>query len=832
MLEAAAGAGSADWGDIGGLLSDQADLVAALAGKQPTGSYLTANQAITLSGDVGGTGSTAIAVTIGANKVTRAMLAAAGGATLLGATGPGNVSDLTPTQAKGVLAITASDVSGLAAIATSGSASDLAAGTVAAARLPAFSGGDVTSSAGSANLSIGAGKVTLAMQANMATASVVYRKTAGAGAPEVQSLATLKTDLGLIGTNSGDQTITLSGDVSGSGTGAITATIGANKVVDSMLRQGGALSVIGRSANSSGNVADIAGSNNTVLRVSGSVLGFGAVDISTAQITGRLPYANITAPSAASKLLARGSTTGDWQECSIDATLAFSTTTLSVQKVPNAVTFNTTGGAAAGSTFDGSAARTVDFSTVGAAKTGAITASNLTVSATSRFLGRIAAGSGAVEEMTGTQATSLLDTFTSALKGVAPSSGGGTLNFLRADGTWAAPPGTGGGLADGDYGDVVLSAGATVWTVESAAGAFTVAGHAEINDSFRVTGATTTPASGSGLEIIFGGSSSTISSRERGGANAWFDLLVRGLTIDIRPSGTTSAIFRSTGTEFVQVASPTNPAADSINFVPQRLNGSGGRVWPRWRDESAITTTMATHPGRNSIASGQAIGNATTAIAPVGIAALTAVGTATARNVASTSRLTRAKRLGYVSSAVAGNVGGLHNVAGNTQFTVGGAAGGGFLAVFRFAVSDASLVAGAHAIIGFRNATAAPTAATNPNTLTNIIALAQTNGSTNWQIVFGGSAAQTAVDTGMAVNITDLLEFTLYARPDVNNKVTWRLENISTGTVASGELTGTAGTALPANTTFLGPLMWRSNNATASAVGIDIVSFYIESDIA
>lgn len=67
--------------------------------------------------------------------------------------------------------------------------------------------GDVTGSGtGSFATAIGAGKVTLAMQANMATASVVYRKTAGAGAPEVQTLATLKTDLGLTGTNSGDET--------------------------------------------------------------------------------------------------------------------------------------------------------------------------------------------------------------------------------------------------------------------------------------------------------------------------------------------------------------------------------------------------------------------------------------------------------------------------------------------------------------------------------------------------------------------------------------------------------------------------------------------------
>jgi hypothetical protein len=43
-------------------------------------------------------------------------------------------------------------------------------------------------------------------------------------------------------------------------------------------------------------------------------------------------------------------------------------------------------------------------------------------------------------DLTATQVTAMLDTFTSALKGLAPGSGGGTTNFLRADGTWAAPP--------------------------------------------------------------------------------------------------------------------------------------------------------------------------------------------------------------------------------------------------------------------------------------------------------------------------------------------------------------------------------------------------------
>jgi hypothetical protein len=150
---------------------------------QPVGTYLTQNQIITVDGDVTGSGRTGITLLIGANKVTRGMLAQAAGATILGATAAGNVTDLTAAQAKTFLAIAAADVSGLGAIATSGSGADLTNGTV-----------------------------TLAKQANVAAGTVFYRKSTGSGAPEVQSLATLKTDLGLIGTNTGDQQATAQAD--------------------------------------------------------------------------------------------------------------------------------------------------------------------------------------------------------------------------------------------------------------------------------------------------------------------------------------------------------------------------------------------------------------------------------------------------------------------------------------------------------------------------------------------------------------------------------------------------------------------------------------------
>lgn len=74
-----------------------------------------------------------------------------------------------------------------------------------------------------------------------------------------------------------------------------------------------------------------------------------------------------------------------------------------------------------------------------------VTNAKLANVSTATLKGRVTAGSGDPEDLTGTQATTLLDVFTSTLKGLAPASGGGTSNFLRADGTWAAPAGGGGG---------------------------------------------------------------------------------------------------------------------------------------------------------------------------------------------------------------------------------------------------------------------------------------------------------------------------------------------------------------------------------------------------
>ena len=76
------------------------------------------------------------------------------------------------------------------------------------------------------------GLLPFANIANVATSTVMYRKTAGTGAMEPQTLATLKTDLGLTGTNTGDNAVNTlySGLVSnathtGDATGATVLTL-------------------------------------------------------------------------------------------------------------------------------------------------------------------------------------------------------------------------------------------------------------------------------------------------------------------------------------------------------------------------------------------------------------------------------------------------------------------------------------------------------------------------------------------------------------------------------------------------------------------------------
>jgi len=276
----------------------------------------------------------------------------------------------------------------------------------------------------------------------------------------------------------------------------------------------------------------------------------------------------------------------------------------------------------------------------------------------------------------------------------------------------------------------------------------------------------------------------------------------------------------------IPVVSP-EPAAPAGGFLSIYASKIGGRTMLMQMGPSGLSTSLQPNLGGNKVALWMPPGNGTTVPGVFGMAALTAVGAATARTVATTNMLTRMTRLAYVSAATAGSLAGAREAA--AKYTTGAGAGlGGFFARFRFAVSDASVVTGARMFVGLSATIAAPTNV-EPSNLANCVGAAQISTSNNLQIVYGGSSSQTPIDLGANFPVNtmsqDVYELAMFSPP--SGGVYYQVTRLNTGHTASGFL---AAASTPAGSTLMGIQTWRTNNAQALAVGLDICGIYIETD--
>lgn len=284
-----------------------------------------------------------------------------------------------------------------------------------------------------------------------------------------------------------------------------------------------------------------------------------------------------------------------------------------------------------------------------------------------------------------------------------------------------------------------------------------------------------------------------------------------------------------TYTDLLSSGIPAVPSAGRARlFVKNQAN----RIIPAFVGPSGLDVTIQESVAFNKVGLWSPPGNATTVPAVLGLPAATAVGTATARNVAATNIATRARRLGYVSAATAAAFAEWR--MGAAQWTAGDGAGlGGFFAVFKFVPSNAAAVSGERFFAGMAPAAAATNV--EPNTLINCIGVAQlSTDATQFYWVYGGSAAQTAIACGTGVGAptslsTALYHLIIFAPPGAANTFYATLRNVGTGVEVSQTFTGAA-TVVPQSTTFLAPKVWKTNNATSLAVGFDIGDFYISSD--
>lgn len=274
----------------------------------------------------------------------------------------------------------------------------------------------------------------------------------------------------------------------------------------------------------------------------------------------------------------------------------------------------------------------------------------------------------------------------------------------------------------------------------------------------------------------------------------------------------------------------SEPSSVDTDKMALYAGSLSGRMLPRVTGPSGLGTFLQPLLARNKVGYWCPPGNATIVPGVLGYTAPTAVGTATSRVVAITNTFTRMRRLGFVSAATAGSLVSLRVAAG--QVTTGGD-GGGFSKVIRFGVSDTVLVTGARMFVGISSTTSAPTNV-EPSTLKNMIGIGCGAADATMQLYATGTNTCTPIDLGanfpLDTTNTEPYELALFA-PLNTDSIYYEVTRISTGHKATGVLTSSGGTTLPSNALLLTYLWsWRSNNATAASVGLDVMSDYIETD--
>ena len=348
-------------------------------------------------------------------------------------------------------------------------------------------------------------------------------------------------------------------------------------------------------------------------------------------------------------------------------------------------------------------------------------------------------------------------------------------------------------------------------------------------------------ASGSGTVTSVGGTG-TVSGLTLTGTVTSSGNLTLGGTLDLSsppaiggttPAAGTFTTLSLTGTtnQVSSVAVSSDPAAPSAgNLKTFARTIAGGYTAPAFLNATNAVVQLQPSIANKRISTFTPQTGAV--ISLVGFATGSTQGTATAAAPSSTSFFTRAPRVTYVSAATAGSFSSWYQGTGASTLGVSGTPNfGGFYYVTRFGIADT--VTAPRTFIGISSVGATPTNV-EPSTLINSIGVGQGAANTNLFVYYGGSAAQTPIDLGASfptnTSNTDWYELTLFAPPSSTNTVYYQVVRLNTGNVASGTLTGTAGTVLPSNTTFLMPRNWRTNNATAAAVTLALGSMYLESD--
>lgn len=192
-------------------------------------------------------------------------------------------------------------------------------------------------------------------------------------------------------------------------------------------------------------------------------------------------------------------------------------------------------------------------------------------------------------------------------------------------------------------------------------------------------------------------------------------------------------------------------------------------------------------------------------------------GTQTARTLSYVDSVSRMIRTGYVSAATAGAVCGFKT--GNNHLFIGdGSGNSGFIFSGSFGISDSSLVSGARMFCGVSFSAAQSNV--EPSTVQLCVGVAQlSTDATQLYVVYSTLSTKTPIPLGADFPISKSIAYKVCISASETKGVVLTVKNMSTGKLFSVSFPITEALSL---STSVSPNFWRSNNATAQAVGIDI----------
>jgi len=279
------------------------------------------------------------------------------------------------------------------------------------------------------------------------------------------------------------------------------------------------------------------------------------------------------------------------------------------------------------------------------------------------------------------------------------------------------------------------------------------------------------------------------------------------------------------GATFIIPAGIVLPAANRTKIYTKSIGGKPVTATYNADGNEAIIQPLF---GTKTIRKWLPAGNSTTIVAD-GAAALTATGTATAANVATTNRHTIIPGLEYLVTAAATTaVAGFRETAAQ-KFMGNSAGNGGFTFICTFGPATGVATTTNRLFVGFTSGTGAPTDV-EPSTLTNMFGVGWDAADANIQFMSNdGTGTATKTSLGIAVPTADrtsVYRLEMYCPPN-STTLTYTFRDLAAG---GSVVTGTVTTDLPAVNTLLAARGWMSVGGTSSVIGIALKSLYIESD--